>query len=126
LRLYGTARSQAGADRRRSNVHGANQHDGDEQPNGGAGQHLARQHAAHNRGSYRRGEIFGKRVRNAPRERREIAYARTKANGDYSFAVPVGVYYFPAAFVNGTIFAVFKVFAEKHQSMEKRWLKGIH
>lgn len=31
----------------------------------------------------------------------KLAYAQTNANGDYSFAVPVGVYYFPAAFSNG-------------------------
>jgi hypothetical protein len=37
----------------------------------------------------------------------KLAYARTNANGDYSFAVPVDVQYFPAAFINGaTIYTV--------------------
>jgi hypothetical protein len=37
----------------------------------------------------------------------KLANARTNANGEYSFAVPVGVYYFPAAFLKGaTIYTV--------------------
>jgi hypothetical protein len=37
----------------------------------------------------------------------KLAYAQTNANGDYSFAAPVGVYYFPAAFSNGaTVYTV--------------------
>jgi len=37
----------------------------------------------------------------------KLAYAQTNANGDYSFDVPVGMYYFPAAFFNGaTVYTV--------------------
>src|SRR5271157_1909589 len=36
-----------------------------------------------------------------------LADAQTNGNGEYSFAAPVGVYYFPAAFSNGaTIYTV--------------------
>ena len=36
-----------------------------------------------------------------------LANAQTNGNGEYSFAAPVGVYYFPAAFLNGaTIYTV--------------------
>ena len=37
----------------------------------------------------------------------KLAYAQTNANGDYSFDVPIGVYYFPAAFSTGaTVYTV--------------------
>ena len=37
----------------------------------------------------------------------KLAYAKTNANGGYSFDVPVGMYYFPAALFNGaTVYTV--------------------